>query len=104
MRERERERIDVFICIYIYIYICWARLGKVHIGVDRHTAAKYGFDDKVFYDEVDDKAQMTRLNHGTSSICLRKCMQSRLMLSPEFLVVWVLTGFCQMTRSAGKSA
>jgi guanine deaminase len=34
----------------------WARLGKVHIGVDRHTAAKYGFDDKVFYDEVDDKA------------------------------------------------
>lgn len=34
----------------------WSRLGKVHIGVDRHTAAKYGFDDKVFYDEVDDKA------------------------------------------------
>lgn len=34
----------------------WARLGKVHIGVDRHTAAKYGFDDKVFYDEVDSKA------------------------------------------------
>jgi len=34
----------------------WARLGKVHIGVDRHTAAKYGFDDKVFYDEVDEKA------------------------------------------------
>lgn len=35
----------------------WSRLGKVHIGVDRYTAAKYGFDDKVFYDEVDDKAQ-----------------------------------------------
>jgi len=34
----------------------WARLSKVHIGVDRHTAAKYGFDDKVFYDEVDSKA------------------------------------------------
>jgi len=34
----------------------WARLGRVHIGVDRHTAAKYGFDDKVFYDEVDAKA------------------------------------------------
>jgi len=34
----------------------WARLSKVHIGVDRHTAAKYGFDDKVFYDEVDEKA------------------------------------------------
>jgi len=34
----------------------WSRLGKVHIGVDRHTAAKYGFDDKVFYDEVDSKA------------------------------------------------
>lgn len=34
----------------------WSRLGKVHIGVDRHTAAKYGFDDKVFYDEIDGKA------------------------------------------------
>jgi len=34
----------------------WARLCKVHIGVDRHTAAKYGFDDKVFYDEVDAKS------------------------------------------------
>jgi len=34
----------------------WARLSKVHIGVDRHTAAKYGFDDKVFYDEVDQQA------------------------------------------------
>jgi len=34
----------------------WARLAKVHIGVDRHTAAKYGFDDKVFYDEVDEQA------------------------------------------------
>lgn len=34
----------------------WARLGRVHIGVDRHTAAKYGFDDKVFYDEVDGKS------------------------------------------------
>jgi len=34
----------------------WSRLGKVHIGVDRHTAAKYGFDDKVFYDEIDNQA------------------------------------------------
>mmetsp|Transcript_88492 Transcript_88492/g.274902 ORF Transcript_88492/g.274902 Transcript_88492/m.274902 type:complete len:403 (+) Transcript_88492:82-1290(+) len=34
----------------------WARLGKIHIGVDRHTAAKYGFDDKVFYDEIDAQA------------------------------------------------
>ena len=34
----------------------WSRLGRVHIGVDRHTAAKYGFDDKVFYDEVDNKS------------------------------------------------
>mmetsp|Transcript_64637 Transcript_64637/g.140752 ORF Transcript_64637/g.140752 Transcript_64637/m.140752 type:complete len:406 (-) Transcript_64637:243-1460(-) len=31
----------------------WCRLGKAHIGVDRHTAAKYGFDDKIFYDEID---------------------------------------------------
>jgi guanine deaminase len=34
----------------------WSRLGKVYIGVDRHTAAKYGFDDKVFYDEIDNQA------------------------------------------------
>jgi tRNA(Arg) A34 adenosine deaminase TadA len=34
----------------------WSRLGRVHIGVDRHTAAKYGFDDKVFYDEVSEKS------------------------------------------------
>jgi len=34
----------------------WARLNKAYIGVDRFTAAKYGFDDKVFYDEIDGKA------------------------------------------------
>lgn len=34
----------------------WSRLHRIHIGVDRHTAAKYGFDDKVFYDEVNEKA------------------------------------------------
>jgi guanine deaminase len=34
----------------------WARVQKAYIGVNRHTAAKYGFDDKVFYDEVDSKA------------------------------------------------
>jgi len=31
----------------------WSRLNKVYIGVGRLTAAKYGFDDKVFYDEVE---------------------------------------------------
>merc|ERR1719450_1444331 len=31
----------------------WSRLSKVYIGADRFTAAKYGFDDKVFYDEVE---------------------------------------------------
>jgi len=36
--------------------IQWARIGKIYIGVDRFTAAKYGFDDKVFYDEIDNKA------------------------------------------------
>lgn len=34
----------------------WARFPKIHIGVDRNTAAKYGFDDKVFYEEIDAKA------------------------------------------------
>lgn len=41
--------------------IQWARMGKIYIGVDRYTAAKYGFDDKVFYDEVDNKAGYYRL-------------------------------------------
>jgi guanine deaminase len=31
----------------------WSRLNKAYIGADRYTAAKYGFDDKVFYDEID---------------------------------------------------
>jgi guanine deaminase len=35
----------------------WSRLSKVYIGADRFTAAKYGFDDKVFYDEVEHHAQ-----------------------------------------------
>lgn len=30
----------------------WSRLNKAYIGVDRNTAAKYGFDDKVFYEEI----------------------------------------------------
>jgi len=34
----------------------WSRLSKVYIGADRFTAAKYGFDDKVFYDEVEHHA------------------------------------------------
>lgn len=34
----------------------WSRLTRTYIGVDRETAAKYGFDDKVFYEEVDEKA------------------------------------------------
>eukprot|EP00746_Dinoflagellata_sp_MGD_P147014 gnl/MRDRNA2_/MRDRNA2_79410_c0_seq1.p1 gnl/MRDRNA2_/MRDRNA2_79410_c0~~gnl/MRDRNA2_/MRDRNA2_79410_c0_seq1.p1 ORF type:complete len:441 (-),score=100.64 gnl/MRDRNA2_/MRDRNA2_79410_c0_seq1:216-1538(-) len=41
--------------------IQWSRMGKIYIGVDRFTAAKYGFDDKVFYDEVDNKAGYYRL-------------------------------------------
>jgi tRNA(Arg) A34 adenosine deaminase TadA len=35
----------------------WSRLSKVYIGADRFTAAQYGFDDKVFYDEVEHHAQ-----------------------------------------------
>ncbi|CAE8619776.1 unnamed protein product [Polarella glacialis] len=34
----------------------WARLCKVHIGVDRHTAAKYGFDDKACFTPPPHKA------------------------------------------------
>jgi tRNA(Arg) A34 adenosine deaminase TadA len=31
----------------------WSRLNRAFIGADRFTAAKYGFDDKVFYDEME---------------------------------------------------
>lgn len=36
--------------------IQWSRLSKAYLGVDRYTAAKYGFDDKVFYDEINGKS------------------------------------------------
>lgn len=43
----------------------WSRLSKVYIGADRFTAAKYGFDDKVFYDEVEHHAEVFGLcRHG----------------------------------------
>jgi len=32
--------------------IQWSRVKKVYTGVDRFTAAQFGFDDKVFYDEL----------------------------------------------------
>jgi guanine deaminase len=32
-------------------------VSKVYVGADRFTAAKYGFDDKVFHDEVEHHAQ-----------------------------------------------
>eukprot|EP00510_Aplanochytrium_minuta_P006121 CAMPEP_0184016020 /NCGR_PEP_ID=MMETSP0954-20121128/6680_1 /TAXON_ID=627963 /ORGANISM="Aplanochytrium sp, Strain PBS07" /LENGTH=402 /DNA_ID=CAMNT_0026296961 /DNA_START=301 /DNA_END=1506 /DNA_ORIENTATION=- len=32
--------------------IHWSRVRKVYTGVDRFTAAEFGFDDKVFYDEL----------------------------------------------------
>lgn len=32
--------------------IQWARIPKIHIGVDRSVAAKHGFDDAVFYEEI----------------------------------------------------
>uniref|UniRef100_A0A0G4GIJ4 CMP/dCMP-type deaminase domain-containing protein n=1 Tax=Chromera velia CCMP2878 TaxID=1169474 RepID=A0A0G4GIJ4_9ALVE len=31
----------------------WARLKKIHIGATRTTAAKYGFDDEFFYQQID---------------------------------------------------
>mmetsp|Transcript_41355 Transcript_41355/g.87684 ORF Transcript_41355/g.87684 Transcript_41355/m.87684 type:complete len:416 (-) Transcript_41355:391-1638(-) len=44
--------------------IQWARLERVCIGVDRHTAAEFGFDDKAFYDEVDRQAGHYNSNHA----------------------------------------
>jgi len=31
----------------------WSRIKKIYTGVDRFTAAQFGFDDKVFYDELE---------------------------------------------------
>ena len=44
--------------------IQWCRVRKVYTGVDRHTAAKFGFDDKVFYDEVEAHGDHYKLNLG----------------------------------------
>lgn len=32
--------------------ILWARIDRVIVGVDREIAAKYGFDDAFFYEQV----------------------------------------------------
>jgi|SaaInlV_200m_DNA_6_1039755.scaffolds.fasta_scaffold68255_1 guanine deaminase len=32
--------------------IYWARIERVIIGVDKSIAAKYGFDDSVFYEQI----------------------------------------------------
>ena len=32
--------------------IYWARLDKIYVGVDKAIAAKFGFDDAKFYDEL----------------------------------------------------
>jgi len=40
----------------------WSRLNKIYIGADRYTAARYGFDDKVFYDEVEHHAEVFGLH------------------------------------------
>lgn len=32
--------------------IYWARIKKVYIGVDRGCAARYGFDDAFFYEQL----------------------------------------------------
>lgn len=32
--------------------VSWCRLKKVYTGVDRYTAASFGFDDEVFYTEL----------------------------------------------------
>lgn len=32
----------------------WSRIQTIFVAADRYTAAKYGFDDKVFYDEVEE--------------------------------------------------
>lgn len=58
-------------CPMCWCAVQWARLQKAFIGVDRHTAAKYGFDDKVFYDEVDAKAGhygIRRLAKGSHAV------------------------------------
>jgi len=56
--------------------IMWSRIFKLYVGVNRFTAAQYGFDDKIFYEEVD--------FHNT---CFQLGMQLKTMESPHFLKV-----------------
>ena len=47
--------------------IQWSRVKKVYTGVDRFTAARFGFDDKVFYDEIAAQSDHYAVQLGPSS-------------------------------------
>jgi len=56
--------------------VMWSRIGTLYVGVNRYTAAQYGFDDKIFYDEVD-----------FQNTCFQLSMQREPNESPHFLKV-----------------
>ena len=49
--------------------IYWARIPKVYVGVDRNTAARYGFDDAFFYEELEKHSdeREVEITHGVLS-------------------------------------
>ncbi|CEM18211.1 unnamed protein product [Vitrella brassicaformis CCMP3155] len=55
----------------------WARLRKIHIGCTRQTAAKYGFDDEFFYQELDLPHDKRAIKHmkGIMSDQVRKVFE-----------------------------
>jgi guanine deaminase len=48
----------------------WSRIRKIYTGVDRFTAAQFGFDDKVFYDELEAVRDVRALLFSWVAVCL----------------------------------
>eukprot|EP00514_Thraustochytrium_sp_LLF1b_P009573 CAMPEP_0184541868 /NCGR_PEP_ID=MMETSP0199_2-20130426/1650_1 /TAXON_ID=1112570 /ORGANISM="Thraustochytrium sp., Strain LLF1b" /LENGTH=427 /DNA_ID=CAMNT_0026935619 /DNA_START=102 /DNA_END=1385 /DNA_ORIENTATION=- len=55
----------------------WSRIRKVYTGVDRFTAAEFGFDDKVFYDELEAHAGHWAVEPEQGSLPLLRRQKSR---------------------------
>lgn len=55
-------------CPMCYSAILWARIPKVYVGVPKEVAEEFGFDDKVFYEELfSDKKKLTTLTPDCES-------------------------------------
>lgn len=52
--------------------IYWARIKRIHIGVAKDCAARYGFDDAFFYEQIDlptDQREVQEIRNQKSAEC-----------------------------------